>query len=351
MAATTYSVNQVMLSVANRVGLIKGSRVSAVQTANPYSITLQSGSTDTSTDYSGALVEILGKGINTATGYTPATKIMTFAANFTVNQAINDYASWAFWKGLDRILAQRAINEALDSLWPNWYRERCVTGQALTGTVAKSAASATLTGTSTLFTTELLVGDKITVPGTANETRTVTAIASDTSLTVDSAFTYAATGQTATFAAITLDDATFVYDLPANCVKLSQVGWVDASGYLHWYLADNIWRQTGVEGAAQVRFLTYPDGSAFPYSRDGDSLWLWYEAREPQITSEIAATQAHRDAFTAVAAQILVRNAIGSLADDLQNVGINLPQLQREAVEARGRLVKTRLPYREYRLP
>ena len=68
----------------------------------------------------------------------------------------------------------------------------------LTGTVAKTATSATLVGTGTLFTTELSVGQVISVPGTAAELRVVTAIASDTSLTVSAAFTYTASGQTGT---------------------------------------------------------------------------------------------------------------------------------------------------------
>ena len=54
----------------------------------------------------------------------------------------------------------------------------------LTGSI-DPIASTTVTGVSTLFTTELVVGDRITVTA---ETRTVTAIASNTSLTVDTAF-------------------------------------------------------------------------------------------------------------------------------------------------------------------
>ena len=54
----------------------------------------------------------------------------------------------------------------------------------LTGSI-DPAASTSVTGVSTLFTTELVVGDRITVSG---ETRTVTAISSDTALTVDTAF-------------------------------------------------------------------------------------------------------------------------------------------------------------------
>ncbi len=58
------------------------------------------------------------------------------------------------------------------------------TSVELTGDI-DPVASTTVTGTGTYFLSELQVGDRITVTG---ETRTVTAIASDTSLTVDVAF-------------------------------------------------------------------------------------------------------------------------------------------------------------------
>lgn len=67
----------------------------------------------------------------------------------------------------------------------------------LTGTVTKTATQTTLAGTGTSFTTELSVGQVIIVPGTANEQRTVTAIASNTSLTVNKAWVNTASGQTA----------------------------------------------------------------------------------------------------------------------------------------------------------
>ena len=60
----------------------------------------------------------------------------------------------------------------------------------LTGSI-DPIASATVTGVGTQFTTELIVGDRITVSG---ETRAVKAIASDTSLTVDYAFSDNANG-------------------------------------------------------------------------------------------------------------------------------------------------------------
>lgn len=66
----------------------------------------------------------------------------------------------------------------------------------ITGTVSKSAGSATLTGSGTNFTGQLQVGDVIDVPGgTATERRMVTAITSATSLTVNETFAYSASGQ------------------------------------------------------------------------------------------------------------------------------------------------------------
>lgn len=67
----------------------------------------------------------------------------------------------------------------------------------LTGTVAKTASSAALVGSSTLFTSELTVGQIISVPGTAAEKRVVTVITDNTHLTVGQAFANSASGQTA----------------------------------------------------------------------------------------------------------------------------------------------------------
>lgn len=77
----------------------------------------------------------------------------------------------------------------------------------LTGTVAKTSGQATLTGTSTLFTTELAVGDAIFVPDAgvsgwiAGEFAVVIAIASDTSLTINKNWGSTISGQTARHAA------------------------------------------------------------------------------------------------------------------------------------------------------
>lgn len=68
----------------------------------------------------------------------------------------------------------------------------------LTGTVSKTNGSTTVTGSSTLFTSELSVGQVITIPGGGATDRLVVAsIASNTSLTVMTAPTHTASGQTA----------------------------------------------------------------------------------------------------------------------------------------------------------
>jgi hypothetical protein len=67
----------------------------------------------------------------------------------------------------------------------------------LTGTLSSTAGSATVTGSGTLFLSELCVGDRITIAGTWDATKAVVEIASDTSLTVDSPYVYANTDSAA----------------------------------------------------------------------------------------------------------------------------------------------------------
>lgn len=71
--------------------------------------------------------------------------------------------------------------------------------KSLTGTVAVAAASATVTGTGTAFTTETAVGSyfSVTVTGTTI-LKKITAIASDTALTLESVAGVTGTGLTAT---------------------------------------------------------------------------------------------------------------------------------------------------------
>lgn len=81
-----------------------------------------------------------------------------------------------------------------------WYgaEDACRAGLTLTGTLTKASGSATIAGSSTLFSTELVAGDVINVPGGGGaDYLTVTVIGSNTSLTVAVAPTHSASGQTA----------------------------------------------------------------------------------------------------------------------------------------------------------
>lgn len=69
---------------------------------------------------------------------------------------------------------------------------------ALTGTVSKTATSATITGSGTSFTTELTVNQVISIPGTATEIGVVKTITNNTSLVLWQTMANSASGQTAT---------------------------------------------------------------------------------------------------------------------------------------------------------
>lgn len=69
-------------------------------------------------------------------------------------------------------------------------------GTNLAGGGTAASTGTAVTGTSTAFETDLVVGDLIYDAANPTEVREVTAIASDTSLTVDSAFTTDLSGST-----------------------------------------------------------------------------------------------------------------------------------------------------------
>jgi hypothetical protein len=92
-----------------------------------------------------------------------------------------------------------------DNLAKNLAAITGIASAALTGTVSKSAGSATLTGAGTAFQTELKPGCVISVPGTAVEYFVVSAIASDTALTLSQSAVYTASGQTVTRYSVSAD--------------------------------------------------------------------------------------------------------------------------------------------------
>ena len=109
---------------------------------------------------------------------------------------VNNLAFYEFFSGMDdgtsldtgnHADTQISVNAA-DSI--SEYAGRAA-GASITGTAAVTAASATVTGTSTNFLGEVAVGDVLTING---EMRTIAAIASKTSLTVSEAYDETATG-------------------------------------------------------------------------------------------------------------------------------------------------------------
>jgi hypothetical protein len=122
--------------------------------------------------------QIVHDGDNWATIDSGASGLLTFNTRTTANAE----GAFAFMNGNVGINTTSPLTK-LDVAGSS--RIKGSATSVLTGTI-DPAASTTVTGVGTAFTTELVVGDRITVTG---ETRTVTAIATTTSLTVDTAFT------------------------------------------------------------------------------------------------------------------------------------------------------------------
>lgn len=93
------------------------------------------------------------------------------------------------------IVLDTALTKRFDAIWSQGTNNGGMLQSAIqAGTVSVAAASATVNGTGTSFTAVFIVGDVIQTAG--NQARRITAIASDLSLTVESAFTTTESGVT-----------------------------------------------------------------------------------------------------------------------------------------------------------
>jgi parallel beta-helix repeat protein len=158
-------------------------------TVNGSSITFANGFTSCTainTDASGVL------GCDTATYLTSANAFVQGGNTFGAAAVLgtNDSNSLTLRTNSTAALTIDALQ---NSSFAGSLTVNATSSAAIAGTGAASGTTA-LTGTSTTFLSSLEIGDRITVNG---ETKMITAIASDTSLTVDSAFT-TFTGQTIT---------------------------------------------------------------------------------------------------------------------------------------------------------
>ncbi|MBS1258681.1 MAG: hypothetical protein MAG551_01743 [Candidatus Scalindua arabica] len=176
--AINIPVNQTLAGKATATTDIKGN-LNSEFTANPVNQVIT-----TSTAYS-----VTGTGTTrTLTGSidpTASTSVTGVGTAFTTELAVGDRINV---NGEIRKVATITNDTTLtvETAFTDTGNDTALTAGVgvLTGSI-NPAASTTVTGVGTAFTTELAVGDQITVSG---ETRTISAIASNTSLTVSAAF-------------------------------------------------------------------------------------------------------------------------------------------------------------------
>ena len=332
MAIKTVTGRKILFKIAEDTDNIK----SAYVTSNGSTTSVTCAGVDEDANaYQYAIGRILGKGDCLISSHTDA-GVFT-VATLSSSPATNDVFQWAWWVGNKIGDAVSAMNEAIRYSWPFWYRE-AQTGVSLTGTVAKTSSSATLTGTSTKFLTEVNIGDYITVPGTSNETKEVTAIASDTSLTVASAYSNSASGQTATLASnITFATGTYRYALPPSCDALLAIGIQPTGKPIEWLEygddSDLYWKVVGQSGNYSLVFNPrFSREGAIPDVYNGEVPILWYAVREPELTDlTTSSCQLPLDYFIVGATAFSIRNLQTSSKVDLITANVAIPQLQEQS--------------------
>lgn len=180
--------NAIQIGIGSAVGSIDTNfaQGSITPTGRPFDLAIQGegffivtdGSQDFYTRVGSFGLDLNNDLVDSGTGYK-VKNILGRSLNLPVNSIVPAKATTAvsLAGNLNSNLAAGAINQVLTTA--------SALNSKLTGTI-DPAASTTLTGVGTAFLSELAVGDVITVSG---ETRTISAIASDTSLTVSAAFT------------------------------------------------------------------------------------------------------------------------------------------------------------------
>lgn len=137
--------------------------------------------------------------------FTPAGTIAATNVQDAIEEAVTEAASgtpafhgcWAYSTGAQNISVGGEVRFLLDSEVHDTDGYHFTSAANLTGTVAKAAGSAVITGTGTSFTTELSVGQAVSIPGTAVETFIVSVITDNTHFTAYQTSVNTATGQTA----------------------------------------------------------------------------------------------------------------------------------------------------------
>lgn len=296
--ANTTTGQQAFFKVAEDVGLIHSAFIRTV--GSQTSLTCTGLSLGENQTFAYGLARVFGKGIRQITAYREADDLVTLASAFDSNVAVGEPLEVAFFDPIQYQLVYNAVNEAIRTSYPTYYRE-VKTRTALTGTVACPGTTA-VTGTNTRFMDELTVGDVIKIGA---ETGTVSAIASQTALTLSSALTATTSGVSCYYASgLTWTTGTHQYLLPSTVHKLLAVGYaLSADDPVQWIPPLSTWRVIGTEGAftldlkAGVTWAvdagSVSTAYANPIVRGGTiadafnnfDIELYYVTREPELTS------------------------------------------------------------------
>lgn len=146
--------------------------------------------------------------------------------------------------------------------------------------------------------------------------------------------------ETMSSATLTFDQDAYTYNLPAAVSKLLRIGTqTSADTEPLWYEPELNWYVTGQEGAFQ---LVLQDGFGLQRYYNGEKLLLQYVSREPELTSETGTTQLPIDWFWH-ASRDYVENLLNDASRlDLVTANVNIPLIQRKAMESKTRLLATK---------
>ena len=297
MARVTTGV-EAMFKVAEDVGLIHAAVINVVSSQTSLKCTGMSLGENRTFTYGYA--RVLGKGIRQITSYNEAQDLVGLASAFDSNVAAGEVVEVAFFEPIHYAMIIASVNDAVRTSYPYYYRET-LTRDTLTGTVS-CAASTAVTGTSTRFLDELIVGDALKI---GTESRTISAIASQTALTVSSAFTETTTDGTGYHASgLTYDSQVHIYALPTTVHDLIAIGWaLSSSDPVSWIPPLSDWRVTGTDGAYLLNLKpgtnwgvqladplvayagNFVMGGTLAHALHGKEIHLHYVSREPEYTS------------------------------------------------------------------
>jgi hypothetical protein len=284
MAEIAVTGLQILMKLAADVADLRGRKIT---TATDTTHVTCASVSDAANTYQYGLAAILGKGVSIVQSSTNVGAFVVSPA-FTSAPAVGDILQLAFWRENKLGNAIAALNDMIQSFFPEWYREVVIDLNHLTD-------------------------------------------ASGASVTQQ------------TFAA-----GTDTYSLPADVSVLSRVlVQADATSPPTSIPRRDLWDTHGQEGNLKLRFKN--NGGAFlPSNYAGLKIGLHYMAKEPLITSLSAATVQLPLDCASLAAAIYKRRFLFRDSDtDLSVDGVALPQLQIEVRAALRRvgIIKDPLPF------